>query len=185
MKYLWIIAAVVALVVGSCRNTDDGSSTPEYRLTVGDTVVTIPPAAVDFARTQFSIHAYLLREFQVARDPAYHQEGAPFTGSLLEWKALGWATRWTFLNFPSSPYAHDVETGDPAEYYYEIGTYFSQFGYGWRDTFDPEANLNDPSYIIWLHPADSTLAPDNTGTIGFDGGCRFIGQYRNMWTLQY
>lgn len=175
-----IIAAFTALIL-SCKNEDNGAIPVEYHITVGDTAITIPDSAVTFAADHFSFHAYMLREYQVATDEDLPHPGATFSGTLVEWKVLGWDARQTFL---LPPYNRDARTGDAAQYFYWIGTFIEQFGYGWRDTFDPEADLANPAVHIWQHPADSTLAPDNAGTIEFDGESRFIGQYRAKWRIE-
>jgi hypothetical protein len=175
------------LILLSCENDDPSRPPIEYRLTVGDTTIIIPDAAIQFAGARGSLgnfvwDAYMLREYQVARDPNLPHPGSPFTGSLTEWKALGWPTRQTFLIAPYT--AHDANTDDGAQFFYEIGTYLEQFGYGWRDTYDPDADLSNPAVHIWLHPADTTLVRDNTSTPEFDGTSHLIEQYRALWIFQ-
>ena len=176
----------LALIVSSCSDDDPETPPIEFRLTVGDTLIIIPEEAVLFAGGRgdfgnFTYDAYMLREYQVATDEDLPHPGATFSGTLNDWKALGWDLRQTFL---LPPYTRDIKTNDGAQYYYMIGTYLDQFGYGWRDTFDPEANLFDPAVHIWLHPADTTLIPDAPGTIGFDGTCQLVSQYRTMWRFE-
>ena len=177
----FVILSLLAFTILACKE-DEQEEPTEYRLTVGDTLIVIPAAAVDFAQAQFSIDAYFLREYQVATDEDLPHPGSVYTGTLRDWKALGWNVRQTFLVAPFT--AHDVKTEDDAQYLYMIGTYLEQFGYGWRDTFDPEADLDNPAVYIWLHPADSTLTPDNPGTVGFDGESDLMIYYRSMWTLE-
>ena len=182
MKALSVIL-LAGLTLWSCRDQGDSETPPvEYRLTVGDTTITIPNAAVVFAGAQFSVDAYFLREYQVARDSTWGHPGATFNGTLIDWKALAWSARKTFLVWPYDSY--DVMTANLAQYFYAIGTYMEQFGYGWRDTFDPEANLNNPAVHIWLHPADSTLVPDNPATVQFDGTSHLVEQYRGLWSFE-
>jgi hypothetical protein len=179
----WIAVLVLsALCIWSCSdNSSSDQAIPDYHITVGDSVITIPALAVTFANEHFSLDAYLLREYQVARDPALHQQGPAFSGTLNDWKALDWSVRQTFLMVP---YSYDVRISDDAQYFYWIGTFFEQFGYGWSDTFDPEADLMNPAVHIWLHPADTTLIPDNASTVGFDGESHQVEQYRNMWIFE-
>lgn len=181
MKLATVTLLVLAAALVSCKNEDDKPPPVDYHLTVGDTVITIPDSAAQFAEQNYSVNAYLLREYQVARDPNLEHQGSAYTGALQDWKVLGWIVRTTFL---LSPYLRDIRTADNAQYFYEIGTYKDQFGYGWRDTFDPEANLNDASVNVWLHPADSTLVPDNPSTLGFDGESHLLTHYRSMWTME-
>ncbi len=182
MKFLVFLLFAMAAMLLSCKNEDNNPPPVDYHLTVGDTVITIPDSAAQFAEQNFSLNAYLLREFQVARDPNLNHQGSPFTGTLQDWKALGWSTRTTFL---LSPYGRDIRTSDDAQYFYQIGTFKDQFGYGWRDTYDPEANLNNPDAgNIWQHPADTTLVPDNSSTLGFDGDSHLLTHYRAMWRFQ-
>jgi hypothetical protein len=177
-----ILILLLTLAVCSCRDHGDSETPPvEYRLTVGDTTITIPNAAVVFANAQFSLDAYFLREYQVARDSIWEHPGAIFNGTLIDWKALVWSVRQTFL---LAPYSRDVKIANDAQYYYMIGTYLDQFGYGWRDTFDPEADLFNPAVHIWLHPADTTLVPDNTATVQFDGTSHLVEQYRALWRFE-
>ncbi|MCB9357793.1 MAG: hypothetical protein H6508_00870 [Calditrichaeota bacterium] len=180
-----LLALLVLFLAAACEKGDKPSGRDGYEILVGDTLITIPAEAVEFAGTaaapnHFSWHAYMLREFQVASNPNIPREGSHYTGSLLEWKTQPWVVRQTFL---VTPYVHDVTTATPELYYYMIGTYREQFGYGWVDTFDAEADLWDPSARPWLHPADSTLAPDNQGTLSFDGGLGDMLEYRAMWGM--
>ncbi len=182
MKYVWIALFTAVAALASCKNEDNTPPPVDYHLMVGDTAITIPDSAAQFAEQNFSMNAYLLREYQVARDPNLAHQGSAYTGALQDWKALGWNVRTTFL---LSPYLRDIRTSDDAQYFYEIGTYKDQFGYGWRDTFDPEANLNYQDIgNVWLHPADTTLVPDNPGTLGFDGESHLLTHYRSMWSFQ-
>ena len=182
MKQLLSVCMLLSVVLWSCSNDDGDERTPvNYQLTVGDTVIVIPDSAVTFADLQFSFDAYMLREYQVATDEDISRPGEPFWGNLNDWKAQGWGLRTTYL---VSPFVHNVTTTDKAQYYYMIGTYLDQFGFGWRDTFDPNANLFNPAVNIWLEPADTTLIPDNAATVLFDGETRLMGQYRGMWQVE-
>lgn len=171
----------------SCKNEDVTEQPIEYHLTIGDTVITIPDAAVRFAGFRgnpgnYAWDAYMLREYQVARDPNLPHQGSPYGGSLGEWKALNWQTRETFLVTPYN--TRDARTDDNASYYYWIGTFKDQFGYGWRDTYAADANLNNPAEDIWLHPADTTVVPDNPDTPVFDGTSHLMERYRSLWRFR-
>ncbi|MBK8130852.1 MAG: hypothetical protein IPK53_18740 [bacterium] len=176
-----------ALLCVSCEEGDTPEPGVSYEIAVGDTLITIPAEAVNFAGTlghgnHFVWDAYMLREYQVASNPNLPREhGVPYQGTLEQWKNTSWTTRRSFL---VPPYDHNVTTTSPEAYYYMIGTYAEQFGYGWVDTYDPEANLWDSAVRPWLHPADSTLLPDNPGTIGFDGGLGDMAEYRAMWVVE-
>lgn len=185
MKFLLLI--IVALLMFACEEGNKPDDAQDYTVVVGDTVITIPAEAVRFAGSllsgeHFQFHAYVLREYQVAINPAIPRgNGSAYTGSLVEWKNMGWGTRRTFL---VAPYAHDVTTDSPELFYYMIGTYPDQFGYGWVDTYDPEANLWDGALRPWNHPADSTLTPDNPSTLEFDGDLGDMLEYRGMWVVE-
>ncbi|MCL4305251.1 hypothetical protein KJZ99_05005 [bacterium] len=171
-----------ALLLAACESDDKPSQGQSYEIVAGDTLITIPATAAAFATERFELQAYLLREYQVARDPNLPRDGgSPFAGTLLEWKSLPWSVRQTFL---IAPYTHDVLTDSLALYFYMIGTYGTQFGYGWRDTYDSEADLWNSALRPWLRPADSTLTPDNPGTLEFDGGLGDMIEYRGMWGFE-
>lgn len=177
MKF--IAPILLTLLFCACEEGDKPSRGNSYEFVVGDTAITISADAVNFANNRFSWDAYMLREFQLGSSTTIPRgNGSAYTGTLIEWKNLPWSVRETYL-FP--PYTHDVTTESRELFYYLIGTHGEQFGYGWRDTFDPEANLFDSAVRPWLHPADSTLTPDNPGTISFDGGLGDLVEYRGMW----
>jgi hypothetical protein len=182
MRFLLIFA----LMIAACDSGDDPPRTGSYTLTVGDTLITIPAEAVDFigsvnSPNHFSWHAYMLREYQIATLPNIPREGEPYDGELIDWKTQPWLIRSTFL---VAPYTRDIMTSDAAQYYYMIGTYPEQFGFGWVDTFDPEADLWNPALRPWSNPADSTLSPDNPSTLAFDGGLSDLLEYRAMWRYE-
>jgi hypothetical protein len=176
-----------ALLLTACEKGDKPADGQGYEIVVGDTSILIPGDAVVFAGSighpnHFNFHAYMLREYQVAINPAIPRGGgSAYSGTLLEWKNASWNLRRTFL---VPPYTHDVLTSETELFYYNIGTYVDQFGFGWIDTYDPEADLWDSAVRPWLHPADSTLAPDNQGTLEFDGGLGDILEYRAMWEVE-
>jgi hypothetical protein len=177
---------ILALVFAACDSGNDPPSTGSYTLTVGDTLITIPTEAVDFVGglntpNHFAWHAYMLREYQIAINPSIPREGSPYPDELIDWKNQPWLIRATFL---VAPYSRDIMTSNAAQYYYMIGTYPEQFGFGWVDTFDPEADLWDPTERPWTNPADSTLAPDNPSTLEFDGGLSDLLEYRAMWRFE-
>jgi hypothetical protein len=186
MKIMHLIF-LVAILFTACKEDDTSPTGTGYEIVVGDTTILITADAVTFAGSvqnpnHFNFHAYMLREYQVAINPAIDRNGgSPYSGTLLEWKNASWNLRQTFL---VPPYSHDVLVSSPEVYYYNIGTYVEQFGFGWIDTYDPEADLWDSSQRPWLHPADSTLAPDNQGTIGFDGGLGDLVEFRGMWEVE-
>jgi hypothetical protein len=56
-----------------------------------------------------------------------------------------------------------------------IGKYYTQFGYGWIDTYNYSGVINDDLGDIW-----SERSGDDPATIGFDGQSAFFYQYRDM-----
>lgn len=166
------LALLMTALFAACKKEDDNSPPPSggIQFTSGDTVFTIPAAALTFARQNFSRDAQLLREFQLAVDP--NRGGPVWQLPLNPWKQSGFDTRQQYM---VTPYDNDVTTGDSALFYYEIGTFFSQFGYGWKDTFDAAGFEPDSAYTNYLWH-------DPTQTIWFDGQSPFFEQYRGMWT---
>ncbi len=62
-------------------------------------------------------------------------------------------------------------------FYYNIGTFSRQFGYGWEDTYHPGADLSDgQADYIWS---------DETATFWYDGQPQFMNEFRAMWTIEY
>jgi hypothetical protein len=176
---LLLTLILVCIFLVACAEKDQTTPPITYSLQVGDTLFTFPDSAVRFAQDNFSVHAYLLREFQVGSSQLYPHQGSRFLGSLGQWSTYLWQYREPYL---SPPYNRDVKITDQAQYYYEIGTYIAQFGYGWLDTFSPTANLLDPNSNPWAAPADTSLTHDDPSTIGFDGTSNAAATYRRMWT---
>jgi len=185
LHYLLCIALAAAVLAG-CKDDGGDPGLSDLSIEVGDTLITIPAAAIDYAGgklspNHFSWDAYMLREYQVASNPSYPHEGSTFNGPLNDWKSRPWNERRTFL---LEPYSRDINTSNAAQYYYLIGTYPEQFGYGWRDTYDNGANLTNIASVPWSHPADTTLRADSPGTIEFDGETGFMAEYRGMWVVE-
>ncbi|MBI5059161.1 hypothetical protein HZB60_05180 [candidate division KSB1 bacterium] len=128
------------------------------------------------APNHFSYDAYMLREYQIAVNSNYNTE--IYTGSLSEWQSETWAERQDYLQ---PPYGHDINTDDIQQYFEMIGKYFSQFGYGWKDTFDPatlDLTSQDPNYAPWHDEANGFT--DDPSTIAFDGNSPWFFEYRDM-----
>ena len=124
------------------------------------------------APNHFDYNAYMLREFQIATNPAYN--AAPYNGELVDWKRLEWSQRSAF--FDNAPgFTHDILTEDIQQYYEMIGKYINQFGFGWRDTYPDGTDVNDPNVgHIWA------LSGDEENTAGFEGGSPWFYEYRDM-----
>jgi hypothetical protein len=182
-----VLASFIAFAIYSCSGDDPQvPQFSDFTLTVGDTTITIPAAAVEYAGTRLSPahynwHGYMLREYQIASSPSIPRDGSPYSGSLGQWKNLSWSVRATFL---VPPYTRDIYPGD-ADFYYRIGTHMNQFGFGWSDTFNAESDLGNPTSTPWTQPSDTTLIPDNPSTLAFDGNCNFVEAYRAMWVMEY
>lgn len=186
MSRRMLIICCLFLLVLACDDNSEQSELPEYRYTSGDTTFLIPPEAVEFAggriaSNYFNWDAYMLREYQVATNPSLRFPDPVFGGDINSWKGRPWQERRTFL---VAPYDLDINTGNPAEFYYRIGTFTEQFGYGWIDTFDPEADLWNPAPHPWNSPADSTLTADRAATVEFDGESNLLLEYRSMWMIE-
>ncbi|MCB1059935.1 MAG: hypothetical protein KDB65_06880 [Calditrichaeota bacterium] len=186
MKTIITLLLFAGLLAG-CKKDESSESDTSYEILVGDTLITIPTDAVVFAGSvthpyHFDFHAYMLKEYQIATSTTIPRDGgSPYTGTLLEWKNTSWNLRRTFL---IAPFSHDVGSTNAEVFYYNIGTYPEQFGFGWVDTFDPNADLWDEAAHPWLNPADSTLAPDDSRTLEYDGGLGDILVYRGMWEVE-
>lgn len=176
---VWVsfVAVAAILISVSCKKEENGTDTPPtggYQITLEDsTVVTIPGSAVTFAQQNFSRDAQLLREYQVATNSQYVNPTwqLPFQ----VWKSETYGVRQGYM---VPPYDNDVMTDDSAFFYYEIGEFIEQFGYGWKDTFDA-ANFNpDSAYTNHLWPSDPTQ------TVFFDGQSPFREEYVGMWVVE-
>ncbi len=122
----------------------------------------------------FVYDAYILREYQVAASDAFNT--VPYANGLSAWREEPWDVREPYL---PPPFTHDINTGDIQQYFEMIGKYYSQFGFGWRDTYPSTANLNDQNAgAIWTDPSQGFM--DDEATVEFDGQSPLFFQYRDM-----
>ena len=149
------------LVVVSCSQIDDPGAAcgglHEYN-SADTVIVCFSETAVEIAM-HYDVNAYLLREYQIARDPDQTQTGASYNLAFSQWKQESWLVRRSYLPFP---FARDILLNDSSLVLFNMLTYPEQFSFGWTDTFADSTNLNDPTLgHIWVS--------DNRDTPGFDG----------------
>jgi hypothetical protein len=173
---LILLTLMSACLLASCKKehtTQPPSNTGGYQYVLEDSsVVTIPGNAVQFAQQHFNSDAQLLREYQIAINPQYVNPAWEQNLGLSIWKSESWQVRQQYMVFP---YERDVRTDDSAQFYYQIGEFFAQFGYGWNDTFDPATFNSDSTYTVNIWPTD------HGETVGFDGQSNYHTQYMGMW----
>ncbi len=122
----------------------------------------------------FFYDAYMLREFQVASSDQFSTN--PYQGTLGVWKDEPWNVRDEHL---PAPFTHDINTEDVQQYFEMIGKYYSQFGFGWRDTYPAGTDLNNPDAgDIWTDPSQGFT--DDAATVEFDGNSNLFFEYRDM-----
>ena len=169
------------VLVVSCKKDEEETPPPDdtggYEYVREDsTVVRIPGSAVTFAQQNFSRDAQMLREFQVATNVGGQWTQDAWQLGFGIWKAETWQVRQQYLVDPYD--GRDVMTSDLAQFYFQIGEFGEQFGYGWMDTFDA-ANFNpDSAYTSHLW----SLSGDAIQTVGFDGQSLLMEEYVGMWT---
>lgn len=122
------------------------------------------------ASNNFNYRSYMYAEFLVARDRP-RDPNEPYEGNFDQWLEMNWDDRSAYL---PAPFTHDVLDDDEQQYFEMIGKYFSQFGWGWRDTHGGDADASD-----WTNPA-AGLRADDVSTIYFDGDSPMFFHYRDM-----
>lgn len=138
----------------------------------GDTLYLLSESTQMFADTNLVLDAYLLREYQIAINPNYNS--TPYNSTLDDWKTETWEERRQYL---PPPYSGDILVYHLDLRYWMITSQMIQFGYGWRDTFDANADLDhDWEQDIW-----SEVSGDDPLTIGFDGTSNLRDRFRSMW----
>lgn len=123
---------------------------------------------------RFNYRSYMFAEFEVATDRP-RDTNNPYQGNFEDWLLLPWADRSVYL---PAPFTHDVLDDDEQQFFEMIGKYFSQFGWGWRDTHSGDADASD-----WTtaHPDYANgFIPDDPATIYFDGSSPLFYHYRDM-----
>jgi hypothetical protein len=122
----------------------------------------------------FSKDAYVYAEYLVAHNRG-NTSGVKYLGTFDNWIDQTWEVRRDYL---PPPFTHDVLDDDRQQYFEMIGKYFSQFGWGWQDTYNYGGGgpVDDNS---WLNPA-SGLRPDDPATVAFDGESTMFFHYADM-----
>ena len=161
---LWLIFSVGLMV--SCSHMDEPGPACGGLLEYNTDSVAIcfSDSAVAFVGTReepahYNLEAYLLREYQIARNPELTLAPSPYPLSFIQWKQLSWERRRSFLPFP---YSHDLTGVNEAEFMFLITSHHEQFGYGWTDTYRDTIDISDPTLgHIWYS--------DDPETIHYDG----------------
>jgi hypothetical protein len=122
----------------------------------------------------FSYRAYIYAEYLVAHNRG-NTSGVKYLGTFDNWLDQTWEVRRDYL---PPPFTHDVLDDDRQQYFEMIGKYFSQFGWGWQDTYNvgQGGDVNDNS---WLNPATG-LRADDPSTVAFDGESPMFFHYADM-----
>jgi hypothetical protein len=157
---------LAAMVWASCSHLDEPGPACGGLLEYDTDTVAIcfSDSAVAFVGNReqsghYNIDAYLLREYEIARDPELTLGSSPYNLAFTQWKLLDWETRRSFLPYP---YSNDLVGADDAEFLFLIATYPEQFSFGWTDTYRDTIDVNQPGLgHIWFS--------DDPETIQFDG----------------
>ena len=177
------LLALISVLLLSCTHEDSPGPAcgGQLEYNAGDTVVVcFSDSAVAFvgARAEpnhYNIEAYLLREFQIARNAEQTLAPAPYGLSFYYWERESWDTRRAYLPYP---YSHNLVGANDAEFMYLIATYPEQCGFGWADTYNNSLNLSDPTLgNIWIH--------DDPQTIQFDGNHGSYDEYLSRLIYLY
>ncbi|HEY3294923.1 MAG TPA: hypothetical protein VGL38_05770 [bacterium] len=180
---------VAALLSTSCKKDDSDNSNEEplpagLQYVYNDTLYIIPDSAVAYAGPRdtpnhLDVHAYLYAEYLIASDSIRNGGRQVFHGEFAQYRLLPWNER--YMHLPA-PFTHDVMTDTLASYYFMIGHFSSQFGWGWQDTYNGGSNpWAQAGSADWTQPA-AGLAADNVNTIAFDGESTMMSRYRAMIT---
>ncbi|MCC6477081.1 hypothetical protein IT157_08495 [bacterium] len=162
----WFAIEVAGWAMFAKYHGDGNDKTDEYEKYAG------PWKNNDSDAGNFNYDAYMLREYQISQDLTYNT--TLYDGDLSEWIEENWDLRQNFLD---PPFGHDINTNDVQQYYEMIGKYYDQFGFGWVDTYDPAANLQDPNVgHIW----GPSFGNDDIATIKFDGSSALFSTYVDM-----
>ena len=161
----WFAIEVASWVMFSKYNADGDNKTKEFEAYAG------PHLNTDPARGNFNYDAYMLREYQIATNPTIVETGIVYNGEFADWKSEQWDGEGGRATYLPPPFGHNINTADIQQYYEMIGKYFTQFGYGWIDTYESFSVTPDN---IW------TVSGDNTSTLWFDGASPMFFHYRDL-----
>jgi len=133
-----------------------------------------PHKNTDPAQGNFNYDAYMLREYQIATNPTINESGVPYADDFSTWKTEPWEGEGGRASYLPPPFGHNIDTTDIRQYYEMIGTYYTQFGYGWIDTYDHQGAFNGNEGYIWA------ISGDDPNTLWFDGNSPFFYHYRDL-----
>jgi hypothetical protein len=129
----------------------------------------------------FNYRAYLYKEWLTARDIG--GDNGKYGADFAAWEALleNWDTRSGYL---PTGFTHDIWDDDRQQYFEMIGKYFTQFGWGWQDTYNLGGG-GDISESSWLNPGydpntGRQLTADDPTTTEFDGESMMFNIYADM-----
>jgi hypothetical protein len=122
----------------------------------------------------FNYDAYMLREYQIAVNPTINESGIVYSGTLEDWKTESWSGEGGRASYLPPPFGWDINTSDIWQYYDMIGRYYTQFGYGWIDTYSHQGAFTGSEGHIW------SISGDEPYTLWFDGNSPFFYHYRDL-----
>jgi hypothetical protein len=130
----------------------------------------------------FDYRTYLWAEYSMAKDDARNGTAGAYPANFESWSGLDWDARIEYL---PPPFTHDILTLDQQQYFEMIGKYFSQFAFGWKDTYNDGAGYASAVFTetspweVWTRPA-AGVSPDDPNTVAYDGGSPMFYHYRDM-----
>jgi hypothetical protein len=161
----WFAIEVASWVMFSKYNAEGDDKTKEFEKFAGPHLNTDPTAG------HFNYDAYMLREFQIAGNPTINETGTIYDGTFEDWKSEAWDVDGGRSSYLPPPFGHNINTPDIQQYYEMIGKYYTQFGYGWIDTYE---TFSVTENNIW------TVSGDDPSTLWFDGSSPMFFHYRDM-----
>jgi hypothetical protein len=156
----WFAIEVASWVMFSKYNADGDNKTKEFEAFAGPHKNTDP-----------------LKEYQIAANETINETGVAYPNGLSVWVTEEWEGEGGRASYLPPPFGHNIRTTDIQQYYEMIGKYYTQFGYGWIDTYDtneypgPFTGNEGP---IWA------FSGDDPNTIWFDGHSSLFFEYRDM-----
>jgi hypothetical protein len=164
----WFAIEVASWVMFSKYNAEGDDKTKEFEAYAG------PHKNTDPTQGNFNYSAYMLREFQIAANPTINETGVAYGFDLPTWESTPWEGDEGRAAYLPAPFGHNINTGDIQQYYEMIGKYFTQFGYGWIDTYEHEGAFTGTEGHIW------SISTDDPNTLWFDGNSPMFFHYRDM-----
>lgn len=174
----WFAIEIAAWAVYATYHGQGRDKTDEFEAYAGERS---DPRSSD-ANGNFNTRAYLYNEWLAARD--HGGKDGEFTGTFDDWIYLldNWDTPDNNNRSDHLPtgFTHNIWDDDRQQYFEMIGKYFTQFGWGWQDTYNyGQGGIIVEGSSFWLHPYDD-LRPDDPATVAFDGESAMFFHYADM-----